>query len=347
MKIGKTKLIAENIAPPNARRLAIFDGSKKVGTVGISTMQPPNLGEKLYSFGLVSDLHLDGVGMNGTYLSETMTFFEDQGCSFCCHAGDITNIGFWYNPTDTEIYLAQMADFKSVIDAHPNLPMHGICGNHESYNKPITENLTELKAYTGRDLYYTYTRGNDVFVFIGQPGGTSYVEREEWIAELEWLQETLETNRNKRCFVFEHPPVSDDSGNPQNIYSTTWADLENTIVGIMKHYKNTILFHGHSHLDFNEQFNYSYSNYSTQKGFKSVHIPSSSGSRITVDGVLQPNDANLRSGYIADVYEKCLVLKGYYFRNFEAVPIAQYCIETTLQTIAPNTFADSTGTIIT
>lgn len=346
MKIGKTQLIAENIAPPNAKRLVIFNENTKICNVDISRIKPSNLGNKLYSFGLVSDLHLDGgQTRNGEYLSEAMTFFESQGCSFCCHAGDMTNIGFW-SELSNEIYLSQMAEYKSVIDAHPNLPMYGICGNHESYNKPIVENLPELKEYTYRDLYYTYTHGNDVFIFIGQPGGTSYVQRADWISELKWLQTTLEANRNKRCFVFEHLTLSDDSGNPNNIHNAYWYELENTLVDIMKHYKNTILFHGHSHLDLNEQFNFSYSNYSTRKGFKSVSIPSSGGSRITINGVLQKvNDATRRSGYIADVYEDCIVLKGYYFQSLEAVPIAQYCIDTTLQTIAPNTFTDSTGTI--
>jgi hypothetical protein len=348
MKIGLTKLIAENIAPPNASNLAIFSGDTKICDVDMSKMQPTNLGEKLYSFGLVSDMHLDGVGSNGNYLGDAMTFFENQGCSFCCHAGEITNIVFWYDSADTEIYLTQMAAYKSVIDAHPDLPMYGICGNHESYNKPIVENLAELKEYTGRDLYYTYTHGNDVFIFIGQPGGTSYVERDEWIAELGWLQQTLEANRDKRCFVFEHLTLSDDSGNPDNIHNAYWMDLESTLVGVMSHYKNAILFHGHSHLDFNEQFNWTYSNYSTRKGFKSVSIPSSGGSRVTVDGVLQKvNDSTLRGGYIAEVYENCVVLKGYYFQSFEAVPIAQYKIDTTLQTIPAGTFVDSTGTITT
>lgn len=349
MKIGTTKLIPENIAPPNAKRLAIFEGSKKVGTVDISKIQPSNLGNKLYSFGLVSDLHLDGVGMNGTYLSEAMTFFENQGCSFCCHAGDMTNIGFW-SESSAEIYLTQMTDYKSVIDAHPNLPMYGICGNHESYNKSIMENLAELKEYTGRDLYYTYTHGDDVFIFIGQPAGTIYAfgKRQEWVNELQWLYETLEANRNKRCFVFEHLTLSDDSGNPKNIHNAYWFELENTLVGIMSHYKNAMLFHGHAHLDFNEQLNWSYSNYSTMRGFKSISIPSSAGCRVTVDGVMQlVNDATKRSGYIADVYENCVVLKGYYFQNFEIAPIAQYCIDTTLRIIPERTFTDNMGIITT
>lgn len=347
MKTGITKLIPENIAPPNTESLAIFDGETKICDVNIARMQPSNLGEKLYSFGMVSDMHLDGVGENGTYLRNAMAFFQNRGCAFCCHAGDMTNIGFWSETSD-EIYLTQMAEYKSVIDAHRLLPMYGICGNHESYNKPIMENLAELKEYTYRDLYYTMTHGDDVFIFIGQPGGTSYVERDEWIAELQWLQQTLEENRNKRCFVYEHLTLTDDSGNPNNIHNAYWMDLESTLVGIMSHYKNAILFHGHSHLDFNEQFNWTYSNYSTRKGFKSVSIPSSAGSRVTVDKVLvRDNNPELRSGYITDVYADCIILKGYYFSTLEESPIAQYCIDTKLVNIPAGTFVDSTGTITT
>lgn len=334
MKIGITQLIAENIAPPNAKNIAIYKGDTKICDVDISKMKPTNLGNKLYSFGLVSDMHLDGVGNNGTYLSNAMTFFENQGCAFCCHAGDITNIGFWYyseaeNP-NREIYYTQMADFKSVIDAHPNLPMYGICGNHESYNKSIMDNLTELKQYTYRDLYYTYEHRNDLFVFIGQPSGTIYAfgKKEVWEEELAWLETTLEANKDKRCFVFVHPPLNDDSGNPNNVHGeSNWLSLEETLVNIMKQYQNAILVHGHSHLDFNEQFNWTYSNYSTRKGFKSLHVPSSSACRVTVNGEVQSNDSTKRYGYIVDVYENHIVLNGYDLVSSKLVPIAQYCIQ--------------------
>lgn len=338
--------IPENIAPSGAKRIGVYKDGKRICTVPLGQLAPVEK-TPLYSFGLVSDMHLSGTGDNGRYLSEAMTFFENQGCSFCCHCGDMTNIGFW-SSSSTEIYLTQMAEYKSVIDAHPNLPMYGICGNHESYNKSIMENLPELKEYTYRDLYYTYEHGDDVFIFIGQPAGTIYAfgKKEEWKNELRWLQSTLEANRNKRCFVFEHLTLSDDSGNPNNIHNAYWYELESTLIGIMKHYKNAMLFHGHSHLDLNEQANFSYSNYSTKKGFRSISIPSSGGSRITVDGVLQKvNRPELRSGYIADVYENCVVLKGYYFQNFEIVPLAHYLIDTALQTVETDTFTDDTGII--
>lgn len=345
MKIGITKLIPENIAPQNAKNLAVFDGDTKICDVDIGKMKP-NLGTPLYRFGLVSDTHLDGNETNATRLNDALTFYESQGCSFCCHSGDLTNVGFYYAKDDTEMYLAPMTEFKSVIDAHPNLPMYGCVGNHESYNKPIIYNLAELKAYTGWDLCYTITHQNDAFIFFGQPGGTSYVEPDRWKEQLNWLQEQLEANRNRRCFVFEHLTLNDDAGNPNNIHNAFWYELESTLIGLLQHYKNTILFHGHSHFDLKEQLNFSYMNYSTRKGFRSVHVPSTVGGRITVDGVKQ--DATIpenRSGYVAEVYENCIVLKGYNFHEKEYVPIAQYCIDTTLVEIPAGTFTDSTGTI--
>lgn len=344
MKIGKTPLIAENIAPPNASRLVIFNGNTKVGTVDISKMQPSNLGNKLYSFGLLSDLHCAGNNSpEKTRLDNALTFFENQGCSFCCHSGDMTNIGFWYNSTDTEIHLAQMAEYKSVREAHPNLPLYGICGNHDSYNKPITENLEELQAYTGNGLYYTISHGNDAFVFIGQNKGNKPMSDEA----LQWLYETLEANRNRRCFVFVHPYVSSaDSGNPYGVYGNDlFAAWDKTAVfkNMLSHYKNTILFHGHSHMHFEMQAEVSNSNYSEVLGFRSIHVPSISWNRKIVNGA----SVNVGGcyGYLVDVYKNCIVLNGLDLLTNKAVPIAQYRIDTTLQGIPEGTFTDSTGTI--
>ena len=343
-----THFIPQNIAPIGAKSIGVYDGDgKKVCNIPLGRLTPPTTG-KLYSFGLVSDTHVDGNVTNATRLNDALTFYESQGCAFCCTAGDLTNVGFYFEKGDTELYLAAMTEYKSVLDSHPNLPMHGCVGNHESYNKPIIYNLAELKAYTGRDLCYTMTHGNDVFIFFGQPGGTSYVERDTWKAQLKWLQEQLEANRNKRCFVFEHLTLNDDAGNPNNIHNAFWEDMESTLVGLLQHYKNTILFHGHSHFDLKEQVNFSYMNYSTKKGFRSVHVPSTVGGRITVNGVKQDTTIpENRSGYVAEVYKNCLVLKGYNFHENAFVPIAQYCIDTTLQTIEAGTFTDSTGTIVT
>ena len=338
--------ISQNIAPKGATKIGVYDaGGAKVCDIPLSGLQRPN-GERLYSFGLLSDLHCAGNNSpEKTRLDNALTYFESQGCSFCCHSGDMTNIGFWYNATDTEMYLPQMAEYKSVRDAHPNFPLYGICGNHESYNKPITENLTELKTYTGQDLHYTVLHSNDVFVFLGQNKGSKPMSDES----LQWLYETLEANRNKRCFVFVHPYVSnEDSGNPYGVYGNNlfaaWGTKTTAFKNLLNHYKNTVLFHGHSHMHPDMQEEVSNSNYSEVLGFRSIHVPSISWNRKIVD--MQSVNVGGCYGYLVEVYADCIVLNGLDFLTNKFVPIAQYCIDTSLQTIEANTFTDSTGNIV-
>ena len=210
MKIGITKLIPENIAPYNASNLAIYKDGLKVCTVSIDKMRPKNLGDKLYSFGLISDTHIyftSGYDERSNRFDSALTFMKNQGASFVCHCGDMTNIGFWYDTNDTEIYLHQFAEYKRICDLHSDLPVYAVCGNHENYNKSITANLTELVEYTGHGLAFTVTQGDDVFVFVGQSVATLPMSDEH----LRWLYETLEANRNKRNFVIFHSVVDESS----------------------------------------------------------------------------------------------------------------------------------------
>lgn len=332
MKIGITPFIAENVAPPNTKSLAVFKGDTKVGTVNISKMKP-SIDNKLYSFGLLSDLHLSGNSTEGTRLNNALTFFENQGCAFCCHCGDMTNIGFWYNATDTEMYLAQMAEYKSVREAHPNLPLYGICGNHDSYSKPITQNLAELKEYTGLDLYYTITHNNDVFVFCGQNQGNKPMSNEA----LQWLGETLEANRDKRCFIFVHPYIDvSDCGNAFGTYGNDlfgdWGANKTTFINLLNSHKNTIVFHGHSHFMPELQEKAKNANYSKSLGFHSLHVPSISWN---TDETLNENGGrnpyyDKSYGYIVDVYADCILLNGFNLLTNKPVPIARYCIDTAL-----------------
>ena len=169
---------------------------------------------------------------------------------------------------------------------------------------------------------------------------------------LQWLYETLEANRNKRVFVFEHCPRFDGSGKVEGWANPT-GDL---LVGnsgtafklLMEHYKNVVWIHGHSHMEFQYQEYCSYLNYDRKFGCHSIHVPSlAEGRELGESGtgyIFTPEES---SGYVVDVYQNHIVLRGRDFVAGKFVPIATYCIDTTLQTIAPNTFVDSTGTITT
>ena len=410
MKTGYTPLIAENYPPSNAKSIVVFDGDgKEVGEVSIAKMRPVNLGKPLYSFGLVSDMHVGTFGdaaiANQTKLDNALSFFEEfefeefekKGCDFCCHSGDMTMFGFWF-PFDearqqSYFYPDDFDAYKKILDKHKNLPMHGCVGNHESYNNyaivqtrtdsyantsrvpksKVAENwgdptksynnLELLKAYTGRDLCYTMTQKNevtkkdDVFIFFGQPGGSAPVERDKWIEQLGWLQNELESHRNQRCFVFEHLTLADDSGNPtiqdgdsDGIHNAFWGNLENTFKGLMAHYKNTIVFHGHSHLRPDQQDKVSYANYNVKHGFRSFSVPSTAACRyIDIDNNKLETDKPVNTSfcYIATAYPNHLVLRAYNLADKSEVAIAQYCIDMTIQPIEGGTFTDKTGIITT
>jgi hypothetical protein len=175
------------------------------------------------------------------------------------------------------------------------------------------------------------------------------------VEELQWLYETLETNRNKRCFVFHHVfPSEHNVGNPNNFYTGVlpWQTADNGIgqafINLLKHYKNTILFHGHSHSRFDLQEEDKTANYSDKNGYRSVHISSLAVPRDIVNGIRTDVYAE-SEGYVVDVYDDYIILNGRDFIDNDAdghiLPIATYKIDTTLQTIEANTFTDSTGVI--
>lgn len=341
MKIGISKLLQENFAPSSVSSLAVFDSEgNKVCNVDVSKMRLPNMGEKLYSFGLLSDIHinLQSGDNNASTFSNAMAFLEEQGCSFVCISGDLTNTGFYMYENDETIETVnwydetQFAEYKRICDLHPNMPVYECCGNHESYVKPITENQTELAEYTGQILRYVITHGNDVFIFVGQADENRPMDGGSWA----WLMDTIEEYKNSRCFVFIHPYVdADDSGNPLRLHETPLFDYakvdvdgysKGTFKNYLEEYPNVILFHGHSHMRFENQESVSNANYSTALGFKSVHIPSTAYCRDIRSGAIVKQE--IAQGYIADVYENHVVLKGYDFTANSFVPIAQYCIQT-------------------
>ena len=299
---------------------------------------------KLYSVGIVSDVHCYSSTVAWTpseKLDKALTYFENEGCLFCCNSGDMTQTGFFNEGNTSTLVTGQFASYKQVCDAH-SIPVYELCGNHESYVKAITNNLTELKNYTDAEMYYSVMQGNDVYLFLSQPSGSVPMTDEA----LQWLYETLEVNRNNRCFIFVHPYL--DSGNVKGIYGNdvfSWWGTKTTVFkNLLKHYKNTILFHGHSHFWFKDQELDKTLNYNESTGFRSVHIPSLTRPAYVVGGE-RGGDDSLSYGYLMDVYDDCVVLNGMDFIN--DIPVPQGClkINTKLVEIEANTFTDSTGNI--
>ena len=338
--------IPQNIAPKGTKQIGIYKGNERICSVPLDRMTQPAT-EPLYSFGILSDLHLFPLAAVAwtpeTKFDNALTYFENQGCSFCVACGDLTNTGFYRRTEESTAgteYLDehQFAKYKEICDKHA-IPVYELCGNHESYyDMPITNNLDLLEKYTGKgELFYTVEQGNDVFVLCGQNYGSSVMSDEEFT----WLSETLEANRDKRCFVFIHSHIDDnveggveDSGNPafarENSIFGYWGKTKTAnFINLMKQYPNVILFHGHTHMMFEAQEFDGAANYSKKNGFHSVHVPSSGAPRRVVDEDGTWEAANTESqGYIVDVYEDCIVLNGMDLVNNKPVPLGTYKITT-------------------
>ena len=344
-------LIPQNIASKGAKSIGVYDGNgKKVCSIPLGRLTPPTK-QKLYSFGLLSDVHLENYRSDpiSSYdkFDKALSFFKEQGASFCCHCGDVTDYGFWFpsNTYEKSTYdPSSYEELKRVCEKY-NIRIYGNCGNHESYNgyditgtyadtygadpTLVISNLEKLQEYTGNGLFFEVNQNNDVFIFVGQPSGNKPMND----TELQWLRGKLDENKNKRCFIFVHPPIG--VGNPANAYDTykifyNWADTTE-FKNLLKSYPNTILFHGHTHTIFESQKMDREINYSTKDGFKSIHVPSLANGRTPTDivnGTLTEKDIAYSQGYIVDVYDDCIVLNGMDLINNEPVPLGTYKIDT-------------------
>lgn len=339
--------IPQNIAPKGVKRIGVYDSDgKRVCTVPLGGLTPPEK-EKLYSFGLVSDVHIH----SNLYVSwqpvpkfdKALTVFENYGCAFCIACGDLTNTGFYLRTDESTAgteYLdeSQFSKYKEICDKH-TIPVYELMGNHESYyGMPVSNNLTLMQTYTGNSaLSYTVERGNDLFILCGQPRDAAVMSDEDF----QWLSETLEANKDKRCFVFVHSHIDDnveggveDSGNPafarENSIFGYWGTAKTAaFINLMKQYPDTLLFHGHTHMMFEAQEFDKQANYSEENGFRSIHIPSSGSPRklLSADGAWEGRDTESQ-GYIVDVYDDCVVLNGWDFVNGKYSPLGVLKIKT-------------------
>lgn len=331
--------IPENVALPSARRIGIYDSNgNRVGFIPLGSLTPPNRSKMLYKVGVLSDIHLP-MQTGEEDFQRAMEYLVDvEQVDFVTICGDLT-----YNGTNSEL-----ANYKAKVNAYRgSTPVYAVTGNHENYPNGVAEGDIEgrIATYTGYSLYYSFTKGNDVYIMVGVRSNSA--ADLFTTTELQWLYETLEANRNKRCFVFEHVFPWDGSGDVMDAYST---DLLSGTVGkvflsLMRHYKNVIWFHGHSHVKFDGQIYGDMANIDKLYGMYSLHIPSLC---YPAEGDADRGYLYAESeGYVVDVYKNGIHLRGRDFVKGEFLPIASYWLDTTLQAIPAGTYKDSTGTIVT
>ena len=344
-----TGLIAENRAPVDADAIGVYDSQDhRIGSIPLATLSAANPGEKLYSFAAISDVH---VGLPNTdcipnFMKATEYFETNDEIEFVMLGGDAVD-----NAVDT----AQLEAYQSIV-ADLQKPIYLAAGNHETVNLYSEgKSYDDVKAYfkqnayptINQELYYTIEQGNDVFIVVGIYGSYNH-DLTFSDAELLWLQETLEANKDKRCFLFHHYFPKEGSGDAVNLH-TEFDGLRGykgeIFYSMLSHYSNVIYFHGHSHEEFAVQEINEMNTYDNLLGIHSVHIPSLVYTKTVVDSTLASNFAG-SEGYIVDVYENAIILRGRDFVNDKFLPIATYLLDTTLQNVEADSYSDPTGTIV-
>lgn len=336
-----TGLIPQNVAPQKAKCIGLYNESGgRIGYIPLGNLAIPSLGKKKYSFGALSDVHVSAdVDTSEADFRVALNYFNEfEGVDFICIAGDLTQ----YSKTaEWELYA------KCVSELSASTPVYPVGGNHDAYGTGLSD--ATFRTYTGLGTFYTFTQGNDVFIMLSsgaypsQSGNTPPF----YNTGLQSLYEALEANRNKRCFVFQHYFMVGYAGDPMNAYgSTTLFGTQQTVIqSLMAHYPNALWFHGHSHHMFEAQALHEKSTYDNDFGCHNIHIPScaipkqvlaSGSSTVLTEG---------SQGYVVDVYENAVVLRGRDFITGEFLALASYCLDTTLKTVAAGTYTDSTGTI--
>lgn len=320
------EFISTNIIPKEATRVvAIKDGLIKA-SYHIEANRL-NTDTKLYSIGLLSDIHIDVTDDESDSVEDfkrAIRRFEREGVIAICASGDMVVDG-------TQAEVEKMIELKNST----TIPMYIARGNHDCRSYSLANwNLVEPNG-----VYFEKEIGGDIYLFMGMNAesfNTSLFTTEQ----LNWLEERLEYYKNRRVFLFEHVFI-EPTGNIKSLYPNGSIGKVEGQPGqmfrnLMARYRNVILFTGHSHLEFILQRLGDIANCSerTNSLCHRVHIPSCAKPRAN-DETTEDVSANTYSkygsseGYVMDVYQDYIILKGINFVDNKYLPLAQYRINTT------------------
>lgn len=318
-----------NVAPLEANYIVGVNSSNKIKNITpIPSTFKADTGQKMYTVGLLSDIHIDGNGdLNDSDSGDSqadfvnsLQYFNDKQVDFISICGDITYYG----------YTADYNAYMNIIENYSNgIPVKSLRGNHECYvngESNYNSSNTQFQDITGQELYYEYTIQNDVYLFVGIHEESSDCFSTE---EMSWLSQKLEEYKNKRVFLFQHYNYG-QVGNYNNIGKSNEI-TNSTFINLIKTYKDVICFNGHTHLTFDVQSLYLNANIAYKGDIAHrVHIPSGTKPRVTSTGLAGSgtNYYEGTEGYIMEVYEKGLLFKGVDFKTNKIIPYTVYFLPT-------------------
>lgn len=358
---GSTDIQEFTAIPEGAETVLAYKLGVLSGSMEISESKLADFGEKIYSFGALSDVHFNRYNMSLTgddariTFPNALNFFEAMGVSMVGISGDISANG------ERDAF-----EKYNSIASNYDFPVYTCTGNHDVNHEFVLSDWQELMntgvygdvrakgveavSDNGMDFVYIPEDGKgDVFVFLSQykwdyGESTSRLLTDE---QLDWLEAQLEKYKDETVFLFFHTflnhPVEGETlamgegnlvnnkGHQYDLPFTEDCPDEIRFEEMMDKYENVVFFNGHSHWAYDMQElnpNLNIANYGGEYATM-VHVSSVSSPRRTQANLEGTTEHYMRSseGMYVEVYEDKIVFTACEFFKGEFLSYATYVIE--------------------
>lgn len=310
--------------------------------------RPPN-----YEAAILSDVHVGAYGSAADSAcrvkwTRALNWTQDWA-DFTVVCGDTTYSGS----------TAEFDSYAALRDQYRQMPVHTITGNHDTkggdtarstIRSALQATETALGATVQGSVGWTFRQGEDLYIGLHEYGETA--EGLFVPGALDWLRTVLEENRNRRCFLFFHlyDDADDVAGNASGQYNAAtdvWYETSvecRRFTAMLRHYRNVIWFHGHTHTTFAYQIIdgvwQDKANIDTRGGFRNVHISSVGYPRAKAGNSYQWLNSESQ-GYRMAVYDTYIRLQAVDLVTGET--LYSYAIDTTPCPVEANAFVDPTA----
>ncbi len=358
---GSAKIQEFTAIPEGAETVLAYKSKVLSGSMELPKEKIADNGEKLYSFGALSDVHFNRYNLSLTgddaclTFPNALNFLESLGVSMVGISGDISADG----------ERNAFEKYNSIVSNY-DFPVYTCTGNHDVNDEYKIENWQELVntgvygetkaagvndvSANGLDFVYASdeTKG-DVFIFLSQQwwdygGPTSRILSDE---QLNWLEAQLEKYKDKTVYLFFHTfldnPVEGENpkmgegnlinnkGHHYDLAFTAGCADEVRFRGMMDKYENVVFFNGHSHWAYDMQElnpNLNIANYGGEYATM-IHVSSVSSPRRTKANLDDTTEHFMRSseGMLVTVYEDSIVFTAIDFLRGEMLSYATYTVE--------------------
>lgn len=323
LSLIKNQLGVKNIVEDSSTSKVYLNKNGELIVKSIEYRLDTDLGTPLYTFGLLSDTHVDGDGSDEAYsisdLNRAIKFFNDEGCEFITYCGDMTHDG----------RSEDFAALKSCLDTS-TIPNYAIRGNHD------TNNTVEVfKNATGLEPDYTITKNNDLFIFLSlDDWSNSGADGDLTQEKVDWFTNIINNSNHQRIFLFYHYFFRNTSGDGlggsypwETIGDDPLVSYTQDFVNLVNNTPNLIFCTGHSHFKFNLQDKNPNANYyHKDNGCYYIHVPSGSKPRIPSGSSVENLYAE-SEGYLVEVYADKVLFKPRDFINNEYLLQYAYIVE--------------------